>query len=134
MPAAGVEPARPRGHKILSLARLPIPSRRLIDSQHRNFIKYRDDIQVIFCRHREQLTSPRTCELHKIIISTFFIKAFSSLPDDGLMEGLLTLLDLNARFELFLADAVVDGSNLLTVHAHASLLDKTTAFASRRDE
>ena len=49
VPVAGVEPARPRGHKILSLARLPIPSRRLIDSQHRNFIKYRDDIQVIFC-------------------------------------------------------------------------------------
>ena len=31
IPAAGIEPARPRGHRILSPARLPVPPRRHMD-------------------------------------------------------------------------------------------------------
>ena len=122
MPAAGVEPARPRGHKILSLARLPIPSRRLIDSQHRNFIKSQSYIQEQFISAD---SSPVPEPVSRVLLS---------LSDYGFVEGLLALLDLNTGFKLFLSDAVVDRSYLLAVNTHTALLDKTTAFASRRDE
>ena len=48
VPAAGVEPARPRGHEILSLARLPIPSRRQECVPY--YMGKRADLQVVFLR------------------------------------------------------------------------------------
>ena len=36
VPTEGVEPTRPRGHQILSLARLPVPPRRRKGGEYRN--------------------------------------------------------------------------------------------------
>lgn len=48
VPMAGVEPARGCPHKILSLARLPIPSHRLIQLSQKNFIKKKFIFQELF--------------------------------------------------------------------------------------
>ena len=49
MPAVGVEPTRCCHHGILSPARLPVPSRRLIKSSSDNVINY--TTQNTFCQY-----------------------------------------------------------------------------------